>query len=139
MGDVLEALHAEGHLSPRQHRAFALFLCSLQAQHGTSEGIVMQLAERVQSSSKGRLRPPGGRPGHIAGLDALLHRLRPHERRLLAFMIRHRELPRGSLRDFGRQVSGYTDRIPARAVAIGRIGALLDTLADEMLAQEGAP
>jgi hypothetical protein len=136
MGDVLEDLRSEGHLSARQHRAMALFLRDLQANHGTSEGVVGLLAERVQSSTRSRLWPPGGSSGGLAALDALLYGLRPHERRLVAFLVKHREEARGTLSDFGRVHSGYKTPRTTRAVAIGRIGALLDTLADEYLGPE---
>ena len=136
MGDIIDALKEEGHLSRRQHQAGVLLLRDLRAYHGQSDGLVGQTAEKVDSGSRARLWPPGG--PCIVALDARLNRLRPHERRLMAWLIRQRELPRGMLRDLGRDVSGYTDRIPARAVAVGRIGALLDTLADDYLGVDGA-
>jgi hypothetical protein len=133
MADVFEDLRAEGHLTGRQHQAVIRFLAELQTHHGRSDGIVGQIAERVQTSVRARLWPPGGPSGNLGSLDARLNRLRGHERRLMAYLIKHRELTRGSLRDFGRVHSAYTKRETARAYAVGRIAALAETLADEYL------
>jgi hypothetical protein len=54
----------------------------------------------------------------------------------MANLVKMRELTRGSLADFGRTRSGYKARRDQIAVSIGRIGALLDTLADEYLGAE---
>lgn len=137
MGDLLEDMRLGGHLTPRQHRAAMLFLRDLGAQHGTSAGIVGVVGERVDSGIRPPLCPPGGLIGaDLVLLDNRLHGLRRHERWLLGFLVQHRELQRGTLRDLGRLRSGYTDRVAAQGVAVGRIGGLLDTLADEFLGPE---
>lgn len=133
MGDLLEDLQQERHLSERQWLAATLFLRDLQGVHGHSGGLVGELRDKVDVSVRPRLWPPGGPSGDLGALDARLNRLRGHERRLMEFLIRHRELARGSLKDFGRMHSAYTKRETARAYAIGRIAALLETLADEYL------
>lgn len=135
MSDVISDLHTEGHITPRQFRAAVAFLCDLQASHGSSGGLVGEVAERVQTGVRARLWPPGG-PAGIVALDQRLRRLRPHERRLMAFLVTHSELARGSLSDFGRTHSGYQTARTTRAVTVGRIGALLDTLAEEYLGPE---
>jgi hypothetical protein len=43
---------------------------------------------------------------------------------------------RGTLSDLGRQRSGYATQKTARAFAVGRVSALLDTLADQYLGVE---
>lgn len=138
MGDVFADMRTEGHLSERQHLAGMLFLRDLQGQHGHSSGIVGEMRDKVDVSVRPRLWPPGGPSGSgLAPLDARLNRLRGHERRLMGWLIKHRELARGTLSDFGRLHSGYQTAKTQRAVAVGRIGALLDTLADEYLGAEG--
>ena len=131
MGDVLEDLRQEGHLTQRQYQACVLFLRDLQAYHGDSAGLVGQVSERVSMSNRPRVRPSGG--PSISHLDSLLGGLRPHERELMAYLVKGREQLRGTLADFGRLHSGYQTMRTARAVAVGRIGALLDTLVDEYL------
>jgi hypothetical protein len=137
MGDVLDTLKEDGHLSERRYRAGMLFLADLQAAHGSSDGLVGQASEKVDSGARERLRPPGG-PSGIAELDGRLNRLRRHERRLMEWLIRHRELNRGSLADLGRMDSGYATVKTGRAYAAGRIASLLDTLAEEYLGPEAA-
>jgi hypothetical protein len=131
MGDVFEDMRAEAHLTERQYLAGLMVLRDLQAWHGTSGGIVGEVRDKVDVSTRPLLWPPGG--PSIAALDYRLNRLRPHERRLMAFLIKHRELARGTLGDFGRMYSGYKTAKTTRAVTVGRIGALLDSLADEYL------
>jgi hypothetical protein len=135
MGDVFADLRQEKHLTARQYQAGLWLLAELQARHGASAGLVGEVAEKVDTCVRARLWPPGG-PSGIAILDARLRRLRGHERRLMEFLIRSRELPRGRLADFGRTHSAYTKRETARAVAVGRISAFLDSLADEYLGPE---
>ncbi len=132
MGDVFEDLRTEKHISARQYQAAMLFLGDLGAAHGRSGGLVGSTTEKVQTGARERIWPPGG-PRGIVALDQRLNRLRRHERRLMEFLIKHRELARGTLSDWGRVNSGYRTAKTARAVAVGRIGALLDTLADEYL------
>ncbi len=138
MGDMISDLHGEGHISARQLRAALAFLNDLHAWHGSSEGLVMgDMQDRVQLCRGARLWPPGGSSSaSLAALDARLNRLRGHERRLMASLVKCRELARGSLSDLGRQLSGYKTARTTRAVMVGRIGALLDTLADEYLGPE---
>jgi hypothetical protein len=115
-----------------------MFLAELRGAHGTSAGLVSETAERVDAGVRQRLCPPGGPSGTLPALDARLNRLRSHERRLMAYLIRHRELVRGGLSDFGRTHSGYKTARTTRAFAVGQIAALLDTLAEEYLGPEQA-
>jgi hypothetical protein len=62
-----------------------------------------------------------------------LNRLHPHERQLMAHLVKTRELTRGSLSDFGRTRSAYQTQKTARAYAVARVSALLDTLAEQYL------
>lgn len=133
MSDVVAGLMM--HLTARQRHAVGLFLRDLQAHHGRSDGLVGEMSPKVQTGVRERLRPPGG-PLGIVELDERLNRLRPHERRLMGWLIKHRELVRGTLADLGRSHSGYKARRDQVAVSVGRIGALADTLADEYLGAE---
>lgn len=136
MGDVISDLHNEGHISPRQFRAVVCFLSDWQAYHGHSGGLVGQLAEKVQTAPREPLWPPGG-PVGIVEFDRRLNRLRPHERTLLRFLVTHREKARGTLSDLGRQISGYKTAKTTRAVVVGRVGALCDSLAEIYTEPEG--
>jgi hypothetical protein len=135
MGDVLDSLREEGHLSDRRYRAGMAFLAELQASHGQSAGLVGQLAEKVDTGATQRLWPSGGSRGIVA-LDARLNRLRRHERELMSWLVQHKERNRGSLADLGRIDSGYQTVRTGRAYAAGRIAALLDTLAEEYFGAE---
>jgi len=129
--DVLAELHKEGHITDRQYGTACRFVADMQASHGTSDGIVSQTQERVQTSHRARTRPPGGGdPDAFARMDRLLCQLRSHERGVLEFLILRRELPRGSLCDLGRQLSRYQTNKTTRAAAVGRIGALLDSVVE---------
>lgn len=135
MGDVLDSLREDGHLSDRRYKAGMLFLADLQAAHGSSDGLVGQTAEKVDNGVRERLRPPGG-PSGIAALDQRLNRLRKHERELMGWLVQHKERNRGSLADLGRVDSGYRTVKTGRAYAAGRVASLLDTLAEEYLGAE---
>jgi hypothetical protein len=139
MGDVFDDMRDEGHLSARQHLTAMLLLRDLRAHHGTSAGLVGDISPRVQMCAQARLAPPDGRGGvELGKLDVRLARLRSHERRLMGSLVMCREKARGTLADLGRMASGYKTSRTTRAVMVGRIGALLDTLAEEYLGPEGA-
>jgi hypothetical protein len=63
-------------------------------------------------------------------MDRVVGNLRTHERETMAYLIRCRELSRGTLAERGRQTSGYTHGRAARAFMTGRIVALLDSIAE---------
>jgi len=132
MGDVLEQLHREGHISDKLYVVAARLLEDMRRAHGTSGGIVtLELSERVQSSTRPRWRPPGGGdPDAFSRMDSVLGRLHAHERETMAYMIKARELPRGRLADRGRQVSGFEHSRSASAYMTGRICSLLESIAE---------
>ena len=136
MADVIDDIDMEGHLTSRHRLAATMFMADLQSSHGTSEGVVADTQPRVDTSVRPRFWPVGS-PGDIASLDQRLNRLRRHERQLMGHLVKSRELARGSLSDYGRMRSGYQSQKTARAYAVGRVVALLDTLADEYLGPEG--
>lgn len=129
VGDVVEELRKEGHISDRQYVAVCRLLEDMRRAHGTSAGIVPEYGERVQTSVRPRGRPPGGGdPDAFNRMDRLLGSLREHERRMLGYLIVKKELPRGSLADYGRQASGYKHNRAARAFATGKIRSLLESI-----------
>lgn len=128
-GDVLADLRSEEHLTQRQYDAGQLLLALLQAWHGSSAGMVGQLSCRVDAPLLLPSWPPGGGAGmHM--MERMLRGMRQHERELLKFLALHRELPRGSLADWGRTRSAYRTSKTQRAVAVGRVGGMLDTIAE---------
>ena len=130
-GDIVEGLEREGHLSPRQQKAAAAFLHDLRGSHGWSGGLVSFISERVDTGRQDRLRPPGG--ASIADLDMRLKRLHPHERTLLANLVKAGEASQDALSRYGRSRSGFTAQKTARAFSTGRISGLLESLADAYL------
>jgi len=130
-GDVVLELRREGHVSDAQYGAAARLLRAMRSIHGTSGGIVPEIQERVQTSIRQCLYPPGGGdPDAFAFMDRLLSRLRGHERELLGYLIVRRELPRGSLADRGRVKSAYEHNRSARAFTTGQIVSLLDSVVE---------
>jgi len=127
MVDVLTSLVKQGHLTQAQAKAGYSFLRDLQKSQGSSAGLVGQVAERVDSSTMARLAPPDG--GGSDAYSKVLQGLRPHERELLHFLVIHKELPRGSLADWGRQNSAYKTPKTATAAAVGAIRMMLDSMA----------
>jgi len=128
-GDVMDELKEEGHLTLRQWNAGQLLLVVLQTSHGSSAGIVGQVGDKVDNSTRQPLYPPGGGTGADA-VGALLKGLRHHERELFKFLVVHRELPRGSLADWARTRSAYKTNKTCRAMAVGRITGFLDSIAE---------
>lgn len=131
MGDVLEGLKKEGHITGRQYVAGLWLLDEMRKSHGTSAGLIPQLGERVDTSRMARLFPPGGGdPDSFARMEIFLDGLRQHERELLGFLIVHKERTRGSLADWGRGRSAYEHGRSARAFTTGQISAALSSLAE---------
>jgi hypothetical protein len=130
-GDIISELRKEGHISDWAFVTFHRFLHDLRCCHGTSDGIVGQLAERVQTSTRSRLAPPGGGdPDAYARVRRVLDRMLDHERQLFGYLVKQRELARGSLSDFGKQTSGYRTNKTSRAYSVGRISGLVATVAE---------
>lgn len=129
MGDVIEDMAEKGHLNARQREAAALFLAALQAHHGSSQGIVGSTSDKVDCTLQLPCWPPGGGVP-VDACERLLKGLRGHERELLKFLVTHRELPRGSLADWGRQHSNYKTGKTQLAVTVGRVTAMLDSIAE---------
>lgn len=131
MGDVLEGLKKERHITDRQYVVGMCLLEDMRKAHGTSGGLIPQIGERVDTTLRARLFPPGGGdPDSFARMQRLLAGLRQHERELLGFLIVRAELPRGSLADWGRGRSAYAHGRSARAFTTGQISSALSSLAE---------
>jgi hypothetical protein len=126
----LEELREEGHLSLRQYQAGVMLLRMLQTWHGTSRGFARWVVERIDNGNYEEALEHRASKAHLGQLDNLLKGLRSHERELLKFLVVHRELPRGSLADWGRQHSGYKTNKTRRAVIVGRVTGFLDSVAE---------
>jgi hypothetical protein len=132
MGDVVEELHKEGHVSDAEYVACCRFLEDMRRSHGTSDGIVSQVCERVQTSRRERLAPPGGGdPDAFARVTQLLNGLPHHQRTWMNSLILKREAVRGSLSDLGRIASAYKTNKTTRAFAVGRITAIFASIAEQ--------
>lgn len=134
MGDVLDGLKKEGHITDGQYVAGCWLLQQMQQAHGSSGGLVPQVGERVDCSNVQRLFPPGG--GNLDSfmrMENAMRRLRNHERELLNFLIVRKELNRGSLADWGRGRSAYEHGRSARAFTTGQICAALSSLEEEVV------
>jgi hypothetical protein len=131
MGDVVDELYKEGHVSDVEYVACCRFLDDLRRSHGTSDGIVSQVCERVQTSRRERLAPPGGGdPDAFARVTRFLDGLPQHQRAWINFLIVKREVARGSLSDLGRIFSGYKTNKTTRAFATGRVTAIVASIAE---------
>lgn len=131
MGDVVDELYKEGHVSDLEYVACCRFLDDMRRSHGTSDGIVGQVCERVQTSTRERLAPPGGGdPDAFARVTRLLNSLPTHQRAWISSLIVKREVARGSLSDLGRIFSGYKTNKTTRAFAVGRVTAIVASIAE---------
>lgn len=131
LGDVLEDLAREGHLTQSQMRAILLFMYDLKTHHGSTAGLVGKLDERVSTSFNFSRLPQGVRNVEsFARLSKLFQSLHAHERDFLSFLVRSRELPRGGLGDWGRMHSAYSNAKQSRAFAVGQVRSLAQTIAE---------
>lgn len=129
MGDVLEEWKQEGHLTERQYLAGRVLLAILQRCHGSSDGIVGQLLDKVDGSTRCPDWPPGS-GADVAELERLLKGLRRHEREFMRHLVVHRERPRGTVADWGSVKSSYRTNKTRRAFTVGRGTGFLDSVAE---------
>lgn len=131
LGDVLTGLHREGHVRPHQARAVSLFLDDMRRCHGSSAGLVCQMDnDKIGNSGKAMFLTSHGDLFAFERMQSLLASLHPHERQTLAFLITCKEKDRGSLADYGRRHSAYEPAKTTRAWSVGRISALLESIAE---------
>lgn len=131
IGDIIDSMYKEGHVRDELYVICLRLLDDMRRTHGTSGGIVLELGERVQTSVRERTAPPGGGdPDAFDRMERALSKLRAHEREMMAYLIRTRELPPGGLAHVGQQSSGYKHARSARAYMTGRIVALLESIAE---------
>jgi len=120
-------LYREGHIPEEHYVSAQRFLQDVRKFHGHSHGVV-QYGERVQSSYKDRLPVLGGRPDAFRRMQKMLDGLYAHDRGLFNYLVRQKELARGSLSDLGRMWSGYTTNKTTRAYMTGRVASLVASM-----------
>ena len=128
MGDILEEVRGDGHLTKRQYNAGVLLLALLQKIEGSSKGLVAQMMGKVDGASFSPSQYAGAAAD--ADLNRILKGLRPAERSFMKFLVVCREKPRGQLADWGKSHSDFKTNKTARAVTIGRLIGFLDAVAD---------
>jgi hypothetical protein len=126
-GDVIEELWKEGHIPQEHYMSARRFLHDMRRFHGHSHGVV-QYGERVQSSYTDRLPALGGSSEAFRRVQKLLDGLYAHDRGLFNYLVRKKELARGSLSDLGRMWSGYKTNKTTRAYMAGRVASLIATM-----------
>lgn len=128
-GDILTDLKREGHITPDLYIAGFRLIHDMTKCHGTSMGLTSQYGEQLDGSEPTRL-PPHYIPDLDAfrRMDSVLGGLRQHERALLSYCVRSRDLPRGGLSDWGREYTGYETAKTARAATVGMIKAMLGSV-----------
>lgn len=137
LGDILEDLAKEGHLTQGQMRAILMFLYDLRTHHGSTGSLVGTIDDRVNTSFRVSQMPQGIR--NVESFDRLtklFRSLHEHERDFLSFLVRSRELPRGSLGDWGRTHSAYNNAKQSRAFAIGQVRSLAQSIAERVYDQK---
>ena len=128
LGYVIDDIRKEAsHLTNWQVQAAQLLMAHMSGPGGgSSDGLVGQISDKVDCSRRPRMFPPLGGDATSA-ISRELSRLRQHEIDLLSRIA----LGRGRcLEDYGKIHSSYKTNKTARAFAIGRVTALLDSVAE---------
>lgn len=129
--ELLIDLRREGHIDDRLYSAGSRLVLDMTRCHGTSAGLTAQYGDQVQGGRGEKL--PGKFKTELDAfrrMDKVLGGLNAHEREVLRQCVVSKELQRGNLSDMGRRLSGYTTAKTARAFAVGRITALLESVAE---------
>lgn len=128
--DLLTDLKRQGHISDDLYIAGCRLVHDMTRFHGSSAGIVAQYGERTAKGDGSSERRNVSDFDAFRRMDAILSAMRDHERKMLAFCVLSRELERGSLADWGRQQSSFKTRQQAKAVAVGQVKTLLQTISE---------
>ncbi len=116
----------EKHLTIYQRDAALLLMAYMEATGGSSAGLVGRMADKVDCSTVQRSHPPGG--GELDERWArLLRSLHKHELELITRIAHGRG---GCLEQLGKVKSSFKANRTARAFAIGRVTALLDSVVE---------
>jgi hypothetical protein len=128
LGYVVDDIQKEAnHLTTWQKLAAALLMQHMSGVIGSSDGLVGQMSTKVDCSTRPRAAPPNSYGSVNHQIAQVVSSLRPHEKDLLSRIARGRG---GCLADYGKVKSGFQVNRTARAFAIGRVSALLDTVAE---------
>jgi hypothetical protein len=126
MAEVLDEMRRQKRLTDSELHAGYLFLRDLCAYHGRTGGLVGSTAERVDKSLSVGAGANWTRAHERC--QRALDGLHGHERRVLEWMICHRERARPDLATLGRQVSTYSNRDHAIAAAVSAIAGVLRSI-----------
>lgn len=128
LGYVIDDIQKEAsHLTTYQKLAAALVMQHMCGVVGSSDGLVGQLSTKVDCSTRPRALPPNPHGYINEQVARAVSNLRDHEKELLRRMAGGRGR---CLSDYGKVKSGFKVNRTARAFAIGRVSALLDTVAE---------
>ena len=130
LGFIIEDIRKEAsHLTQDQYMAALHIIRYMEglAGVGSSDGLVGQMQDKVDCSTKARTFPPIG-SGYMDERTARqIRQLRQHEIALLTRIAHGRG---GALEEYGKINSSYKVNRTARAFAIGRVTALLESVAE---------
>ena len=133
LGYVIDDIRGDGrgegasHLTIWQYQAAQLIMQHMAGTIGSSEGLVGQMGTKVDCSTRPRMAPPNPGGAINEQVSRQLKGLREHEVELLSRIAYGRGR---CLEDYGKVKSSYKTSKTARAFAIGRVTALLDTVAE---------
>lgn len=128
LGYVVDDIRKEAsHLTVYQYQAAMLIMQHMSGGGGSSEGLVGQMADKVDCSTVARIAPPNPGGWVDERTSRELRGLRQHEIELISRIA----FGRGRcLEEYGMVNSGYKTNKTARAFAIGRVTALLESVAE---------
>ena len=128
-GDILEDLKREGHIRDELYIAGFRLIHDMTRCHGHSGGLIGSYDDNPKGGRHERLPAV-----HVPDMDAfsrmdrVLGGLRGHERELLSYCVKSRDLARGGISDWGRQRSKYSTAKTQRAWTVGQIRSLLESI-----------
>ncbi|TXH45628.1 MAG: hypothetical protein E6Q97_31250 [Desulfurellales bacterium] len=132
LGDVLHPLIDGGAVTSRQAAAAATLYELLNRYSGSSGGVVASYQGRVSTSTRVRGMPSGWTAEQLL-LQHILDCLRPHERKLLGWIVRFGERPTGrrALHYYVTEELGLDrPRTSASQIALGHVQCLFEAVAD---------
>lgn len=120
MADVLAPLVKDRRLTEEQIRGFAQLLADLQADRGSSGGVIGAWSDRVQTSFNPKATPARWTDS-TDRLDALSRAMPLYHRDVISYLVLRTEQKRGDLVSWARTWSTYADRGTLLGCAVQRI------------------
>lgn len=129
--DILHDLKREGHLSDTLYVDGCRLVHDLTRCHGTSAGLTGRYGEQVDMGrGDGMPRSWQTDPDAFARVERVLSSLRHHERRVLERCILARQMARGAMGEWGREMTAYSDRAQCKAAAVGIVVAMVRSISE---------